>query len=81
MESHGLGLMNGNNERFPDMCAANKLAIGGRLFRPKATWVSPDYVTTNQIDQICKIQSLEERFWGEGGEGGGEGLLSQIITC
>ncbi|XP_076452167.1 uncharacterized protein LOC143287768 [Babylonia areolata] len=57
MGRHGLGEMNGNGERFADFCAMNNLVIGGSTFPHrrvhKATWVSPDLVTENQIDHIC----------------------------
>ena len=40
-----------------DICALNKLVIGGSIFPHKrihkATWVSPDHTTENQIDHIC----------------------------
>ena len=40
-----------------DICALNKLVIGGSIFPHKrihkATWVSPDHKTENQIDHIC----------------------------
>ena len=53
----GLGIMNGNGERFADLCAMNNLITGGSVFPHrrihKATWVSPDNVTENQIDHIC----------------------------
>ena len=57
MGTHGLGEMSENGERFADTCALNKLVIGGSIFPHrrihKATWVSPDHVTENQIDHIC----------------------------
>ena len=56
MGMHGLGVMNDNGERFVNACAANSIVIGGSLFHHrrihKATWVSPDRVTENQIDHI-----------------------------
>ena len=48
--------MNDNGERFVNACAANNLVIGGSVFPHKrihkATCVSPDQVTENQIDHI-----------------------------
>jgi hypothetical protein len=46
---HGIGQMNENGERFVELCANNKFAIGGSIFAHKrlhkATWVSPDHIT------------------------------------
>ena len=57
MGQHALGEMNENRERFADFCGLNDLVIGGSIFAHKrirkATWVSPDYVTENQIDHFC----------------------------
>jgi exonuclease III len=57
MGQQGLGEMNENGERFADLCAANNLVIGGSVFSHrrihKATWISPDLSTENQIDHIC----------------------------
>ncbi len=57
MGRHGLGELSENGERFIDFCALNRLVIGGRIFPHrrihKATWVSPDHTTENQIDHIC----------------------------
>jgi hypothetical protein len=57
MGQHGLGKINENGERLANLCAFNKLVIGGTLFQHKriykATWVSPDQITENQIDHIC----------------------------
>ncbi|VDP79898.1 unnamed protein product [Schistosoma curassoni] len=54
MGRHGLGERNGNGERFANLCAINKLVIGGTMFPHKrihkATWISPDHTTENQID-------------------------------
>ena len=56
MGVHGLGVMNDNAERFVNACAINNIVIGGSVFTHKrihkATWVSPDQVTENQIDHI-----------------------------
>ena len=57
MGKQGLGEMNDNGERFANMCATNNFVIGGTIFQHKrihkATWVSPDNLTENQIDHIC----------------------------
>ncbi|VDP83084.1 unnamed protein product [Schistosoma curassoni] len=57
MGRHGLGQRNENGERFANLCAFNKLVIGGTIFPHKrihkATWISPDNTTENQIDHIC----------------------------
>ena len=57
MGKHGLGERSENGELFVDICAANDLVIGGTVFPHKrihkATWVSPDQQTENQIDHIC----------------------------
>ena len=57
MGKHGLGEINENGERFQAFCAFNNLVIGGTVFPHKrihkATWVSPDGVTENQIDHLC----------------------------
>ncbi len=59
MGVHGLVVMNDNGERFVNACAANNIVIGGSVFPHKrihkATLVSPDQVTENQIDHISKI--------------------------
>ena len=56
MGVHGLGVMNDNGERFVNACAINNIVIVGSVFTHKrihkATWVSPDQVTENQIDHI-----------------------------
>ena len=57
MGQHGLGQMNENGERFANFCAFNSFVIGGSVFPHKrihkATWVSPDGLTENQIDHFC----------------------------
>ena len=56
MGKEGLGQMNENGLLFADCCTLNELIIGGTLFphKPthKATWISPDLQTENQIDHI-----------------------------
>ena len=57
MGRQGLGRMNENGEMLADFCAFNNMIIGGSVFPHrrihKATWVSPDHRTENQIDHIC----------------------------
>ncbi|VDP42490.1 unnamed protein product [Schistosoma margrebowiei] len=57
MGRHGLGQKNENGERFANLCAFNKLVIGGTIFphkrTHKTTWTSQDHTTQNQIDHIC----------------------------
>lgn len=56
MEKHGLGNINDNGERLCDFCSMNGLVITGTCFphrtTHKATWVSPDGRTQNQIDHM-----------------------------
>ena len=57
MGKHGLGRMNENGEQFAEFFAQNNLVIGGSVFEHrrihKATWMSPDHMTENQIDHVC----------------------------
>ena len=57
MGRQGLGERNENGERFADLCATTGLVIGGSFFHHKrihkATWISPDLSTENQIDHMC----------------------------
>ena len=64
--THGLGQIHENGERFADLCALNQLVIGGSIFQHKrvhkATWISPNHVTENQIDHIY-ISRKFRRSW------------------
>ena len=53
--------MNKNGEELVDFYALNSLSIGGTTLCPhkrvhKATWISPDGVTENQMDHILISQ-------------------------
>ena len=54
MGRHGIGRMNDNGDRLCEFCDMNELIITGTWFPHrdihKATWVSPDGKTRNQID-------------------------------
>jgi hypothetical protein len=56
-QTMGIGQINENGERFSELCANNKFVIGGSIFAHKrmhkATWISPDHITENQIYHIC----------------------------
>ena len=60
MGRHGLGEMNENGEMLADFCSTNRLVIGSTIFSHrkchKATWVSPDKLTENQIDHVMVRQ-------------------------
>ena len=62
MGKHGLGERNNNGERLCEICDMNELVITGTLFPHKnihkATWVSPDGKTRNQIDHVL----ISKRF-------------------
>lgn len=62
MGRHGLGKGNDNGERLCEMSDMNELVITGTLFPHKnihkATWVSPDGKTRNQIDHVL----INKRF-------------------
>ena len=66
----GLGEVNGNGERFAIICATGNLVTGGNFFQHlrihKATWVSPDLQTENQIDHmyIRKKFRRTHQAWG-----------------
>ena len=56
MGKQGLGEKDENGELFTDFCFFSNLVIGGSVFLHsvhKATWVSPEGRTENQIDHIC----------------------------
>ena len=63
MGTHGIVEMNENGEMFTYLCSFNRLIIGGSVFPHKrihkATWVSPDHRTENQIDHICISQKFK----------------------
>ena len=62
MGTHGLGVMNENEEIFADFCVDNDMVIGGSLFPHKdvhqATWVSHEQMTENQKEHICMNQKF-----------------------
>ena len=70
MGRHGLVQMNENGERFADLYALNQLVIGGSTFphkrTHKASWISPNHVTENQIVHIC-INRKFRRSWRDVG--------------
>ena len=57
MGRHGLRCLNENGERLADLYAFNDLVIGGSIYphktTHKATWISPDGRSSNQIDHIA----------------------------
>ena len=61
MGKHGFGEMNENGEMLADFCSTDSLVVGGTIFSPlkchKATWVSSDKLTENQIDHVMVRQS------------------------
>ena len=64
MGKHGLGQRNENGERLSEFCDMNELVITGTLFPPKnihkATWVSPNRITRNQIDHVLINERLRD---------------------
>nr|KAG5707675.1 hypothetical protein BaRGS_003250 [Batillaria attramentaria] len=62
MGKHGMGSMNKNGERLCDFCLVNGFIITGTCFpnpeAHKATWVSPDGNTRNQIDHMMIRREL-----------------------
>ena len=70
MGSHRLDEMNENGEMFADLWASDRLVIGGSVFphrrSHKATWLSPDSSSENQIGQVCIGQMFRRSlldFW------------------
>ena len=66
MGKEGLGQMNENGLLFADFCTLNELIIE-ELFFPhkpthKATWISPDLQTDNQIDHITFTKKWRRVF-------------------
>ena len=59
MGTHGLGQMDENGERFADLCVLNQLVTGGSIFPHKciykATWISPNHVMENQINNMYAL--------------------------
>ena len=57
MGKYGLGVSNDNGDRLIAFCTFNEMVIGGTVFPHKdihkATWLSPDGHTENQIDHFC----------------------------
>ena len=64
MGKHGLGQRNENGERLCEFCDMNELVITGGLFPlkniHKATWVSPNRITRNQIDHVLINERLRD---------------------
>ena len=58
-ENFGLGTVKERGERLLQFCAINGLTVVNTLYKHKkcrlVTWISPDYVTRNQID-YCLVQ-------------------------
>ncbi|VDP01408.1 unnamed protein product [Schistosoma margrebowiei] len=63
MGRHELGERNKNGKRFANLCAFNKLVIGGTIFPHKlihkATWISSNHTTENQLYHICVKKNSE----------------------
>jgi hypothetical protein len=66
MGQHALRKMNKNEEKFANLCGLHNLVIEDSIFANKkihkATWVSPDNVTENQIDHLCNTRSSDHLF-------------------
>ncbi|VDP82167.1 unnamed protein product [Schistosoma curassoni] len=60
MGRHGLRERNENGDIFANLCASNKEVIGGTTFphKRKATWLSADHTTENQVDHLCINKSF-----------------------
>ncbi|VDO94904.1 unnamed protein product [Schistosoma margrebowiei] len=69
MGRHGLRERNENGWRFANLCAFNKLVIGGTIFPHKrihkTTSTLPDHTTQNQIDHIFCINKTFRRTIGD----------------
>lgn len=56
MGKNGIGTINGNGERFVELCVNKQLVIGGTLFPKKnihkLTWYSNDGTTRSQLDHF-----------------------------
>ena len=63
MGRHGLEEMNENGKMLADFCSTNIFVIGGTIFShrkcDKATWVSSDKLTENQIDHVMMKQRYQ----------------------
>ena len=73
MERHGLDEMNEDEEIFADLCASNRLDIGGRRIN-KVTWISLDRRSENRVYRgadvasdhhlvLAKIKMKLKRVW------------------
>ena len=62
MGQQRLGIVNENGKLFLNMRVINRMVIGGSIFPHKrihkATWISPDHKTENQIDHVCINQKF-----------------------
>ncbi|VDO75828.1 unnamed protein product [Schistosoma margrebowiei] len=66
MRRHGLGEKNENGERFANLCAFNKLVIGGTIFPhkriQKTIWTSPDHTTQTKSTIFASTKSSGGRW-------------------
>ncbi|VDO60060.1 unnamed protein product [Schistosoma curassoni] len=64
-----LGERNENGEGFVNLCVFNKLVNGRTIFPRKrihkATRISPDHTTENQIDHICINKKFRRKIEDE----------------